>query len=100
MITPSPTVNAQDVTAKALTEQLDALMAEHGLSAITITRCASPGHGNFWGINAHGDNQCGSSTSYDGKRPATPGEGLAIAIEDLNARRRPAVVVPELACAA
>lgn len=85
--------------ANTLTEQLDALLAKHGLSAITLTRLAGD-NGNFWSINAQGDGQCGTSTSAMGYHPPTPGEGLAAAIEDLNARRRPAVIVPDLEQAA
>jgi hypothetical protein len=92
----SPTANAQDVTG-TLTEQLDALMAEHGLSAITLSRSAMD-HGNFWSINAHRDGVCGANGLHN--RFESPAKGIELAIEDLNTRCKPAIVVPELACAA
>jgi hypothetical protein len=94
--TPSPTANAQDVTA-TLTKQLDALLAEHNLTAITISRSAID-HGNFWSINAHRDGVCGANGLHN--RHESPAKGIALAIEDLNARCNVAIVVPELECAA
>jgi len=77
-----------------LTEQLDALIAEHRLSSITITRhVGSSGYGAFWGINAQGDGEIGSNST---NRPESPSEGVAEAINELNAKRTAAVVAPEL----
>lgn len=82
--------------AQTLEEQLDALIAEHGLSSISLTRIVC-GDRNFWGVNAQGNGFCGSN-GHD--RGETPGEGLARAIEDLNTLRIMPVVVPELELAA
>jgi len=78
----------------ALTEQLDALLAEHGLSSITLTRIArANGDGCFWSINAQDNGQIGGNGLRGGDNPAAE---IAVAIEELNAKRHAPVVVPEL----
>jgi hypothetical protein len=89
-------VHESGAQPQTLTEQLDALLAEHGLTAITISRSAIE-HGNFWSINAHRDGVCGANGLHN--RHESPAKGIELAIEDLNARCKPAIVVPELALA-
>ena len=91
---------AAEVTqvATTLEQQLDALIAEHGLSSITLTRIVV-GDRRIWSINAQGGGQIGADTD-DCPRPATAREGLAAAIASLNAKRAAPVLVPELAVAA
>ncbi len=83
--------------AQSLEQQLDALIAEHRLSSISITRIArSDGSGVFWAISAQGDGHC-AGTDYD---IATAEAALTQAIERLNALRSASVVVPVLEMAA
>ena len=79
-----------------LTEQLDALIAEHRLSSITVSRIAGE-NGAHWAIYAQGDGHCASNPNG---RNISPADALTDAITALNALRNPAVVVPDLAEAA
>lgn len=78
-----------------LEQQLDALIAQHGLTSITISRMSNR-HGQFWGINAQGDGLIGTDVDDQGRRSASATDGLTRAIADLNAQRTPPVIVPEL----
>lgn len=78
-----------------LTQQLDALIAEHDLSSITLTRLKLSDGRSIWGINAQGNHMIGSGDRYRDD----PAKGLSAAIEDLNAKRRTEVVVPMLEAA-
>lgn len=80
-----------------LTEQLDALIAEHQLCSITLCRITREDGSCFWAIDvqsefADGGRAIGSS----GYEHTDPASGLREAINDLNARRLPEASVPEL----
>jgi hypothetical protein len=79
-----------------LEQQLDALIAQHGLSSITITRLAGSRR-SFWGINAQADGFIGANTDESGGgRPDSAHDGLTMAIAQVNAQRAAPVVVDEL----
>ena len=80
----------------SLEQQLDALIAEHRLSSITLSRIASGDH-MFWSVNAQGDGFC-AGNGFNPEESA--GEAIRVSIEGLNAKRTAPVVVPELAEAA
>ena len=84
--------------ATTLEQQLDALIAEYGLSSITLTRIVV-GDRRIWSITAQGGGQIGADID-DGPRPETAADGLTAAIASLNAKRAAPVLVPELAVAA
>jgi hypothetical protein len=82
-----------------LEQQLDALIAQHGLSSITLTRIAGTGY-KVWGISAQANGFIGANTDdAGGGRPDTASDGLTMAIGQLNAQRAAPVVVAELEAA-
>jgi hypothetical protein len=82
-----------------LTEQLDALIAEHGLACITISRFPRAYGSGFWSVNAQAETPTGREIGSNSLNGETPSECLAAAINDLNAKRVRAVSVPELEAA-
>lgn len=82
------------VLTQTLEQQLDALIAKHGLTAVTLTRIARKDGTSFWAVYAQQDGLCGT-LSGSGDVPAH--EGIAAAIENLNEKRARPVIVPELA---
>lgn len=82
----------------SLTEQLDALIAEHGLASICISRLANPGGGTFWHISAQAEAANGSrEIGTSGFGTTDPAKGVADAINELNIKRIAPVAVVELA---
>lgn len=84
--------------AQNLTEQLDALIAEHGLASITINRLANsynPGD-CFWSVNAQAVMPDGTREIGTADHDTDPAGALADAIGRLNAKRVKAVSVPVL----
>lgn len=79
-----------------LAEQLDALIAEHGLRSINLTRIVRADGTNFWAIYAQDSGFCGTNGHVRG---GTASEGLTAAIDDLNAKRYVVPAVPELGAA-
>ena len=79
-----------------LAEQLDALVAEHRLSSLTITRINKE-RGPSWAVYAQGDGLC-ASNGYE--RDKSVECHIRDAIDSLNALRAKPIVVPELAAAA
>lgn len=89
------------MSGATLTDQLDALIAEHGLASIGIGRIArSDRSGNFWSINVQAEMPNGERAIGTNKLEGdAPGEALAVAIDALNAKRFAGAVVPELEAA-
>jgi hypothetical protein len=82
------------VATQTLEGQLDALIAEHGLTALTLTRIARKDGTSFWAMYAQQDTFCGHNYgTCDGSVEAE----LSAALVDLNEKRTRPVVVPELA---
>lgn len=80
-----------------LEQQLDAIIAEHGLSSLTITQISDPKFsGPIIAIGAQADGLCGSSTVIGGSIES----GITVAIDALNAKRHRPAVIPTLAAAA
>ena len=82
----------------SLTEQLDALIAKHDLSSITITRLSRRDGTGFWSINAqcklaNDQREIGSSDH----ETADVGAALAEAIDALNLKRITPAEVLDLA---
>ncbi len=95
MITPSPTANAQDVTA-TLDQQLAALVKLHDLSSLSIT-VYGPGSSNAlptFDACAQGGGQC-AHAAFD-TRDTVVGK-VKSAIDELTKKRHMAAVVGELA---
>jgi hypothetical protein len=82
------------VATQTLEGQLDALIAEHGLTAISLARIRLGDGSMFWSVNTQDDILCGRLNG-SGKVPVEV--ALTAALEDLNALRARPVVVPELA---
>lgn len=82
------------VATQTLEGQLDALIAEHGLTAISLTRLSLDDGSTFWGVTAQGDGLCGRLNG-SGRVPVNV--ALTAALEDLAVLRTRPVVVPELA---
>jgi hypothetical protein len=76
-----------------LEQQLDALIAEHGLTALTLSRIARKDGTAFWAMYAQQDTFCGQNRgACEGSAEAE----LSAALVDLNEKRTRPVVVPEL----
>lgn len=82
----------------SLTEQLDALIAKHDLSSITITRLTREDGTGFWSVNAQAEADSGErfigGADY---KIADVGAALAAAINDLNVHRITPAEVGDLA---
>lgn len=77
-----------------LTEQMDGLIAAHGLSSLSITRIDGQ-IGKFWAISAQSAGRSGAA-DYGTE---VLSDAIAEAINELNKKRVAAVIVPELVSA-
>lgn len=82
--------------SQTLTQQIDALSETHRLSSLSIVRITVEGRPAFWSVTAQGDAKIGAADYGTADLSAA----IAEAITALNVARNPAVVVPELECAA
>jgi hypothetical protein len=78
-----------------LTEQLRALIAEHDLTALSVTAYRRTDGTVYFGAYAHSDVTVGSSMSLNCD-DESPAEVIASAINELNAKRHKPVDVSEM----
>lgn len=82
------------VATQTLEGQLDALIAEHGLTSVGLMRIRMDDGTHFWSVHASGSGLCGANRgACDGSAQAE----LKAALADLNERRTRPVNVPEMA---
>lgn len=82
------------VATQTLEGQLDALIAEHGLTSVGLRRIRMDDGTHFWSVHASGSGLCGANRgACDGSAQAE----LKAALANLNEKRARPVVVPELA---